>query len=133
MRLTAHAAPMWTAIQISTGFLESLLAGYPQRDFQVRFWDDSIWGSNPEPRFTLVLKHPGALREMFLAPSELTLAEAYICDDFDIEGDIQAAFHLADYLLDQGTRTLPHNLRLASLLHRLPAKRPTRPDRQQAR
>src|SRR5215472_12457384 len=133
MRLTAHATLSRTPVQISTDFLDNLLAAYPQRDFQVRFWDESIWGSNQQPRFTLVLKHPGALREMFLAPSELTLAEAYLCDDFDIEGDIQAAFHLADYLLDQGTRTLPHNLRLASLLHRLPAKRPTRPDRQQAR
>jgi cyclopropane-fatty-acyl-phospholipid synthase len=38
---------------------------------------------------------------MFLSPSELTLGEAYICDDFDVEGDIEAAFELADYLLGQ--------------------------------
>jgi cyclopropane-fatty-acyl-phospholipid synthase len=36
---------------------------------------------------------------MFHAPSELTLGEAYIYDDFDIEGDMEAAFDLADYLL----------------------------------
>jgi len=36
---------------------------------------------------------------MFLSPSELALGEAYIYDDFDIEGDIEAAFDLADYLL----------------------------------
>ena len=132
-RLMAHATLSRTPVDISTDFLENLLAGYPQRDFQVRFWDESIWGSNPQPRFTVVLKHPGALREMFSASRELTLAEAYICDDFDIEGDIQAAFHLADYLLEQGARTLRQNLHLASLLRRLPAKRPTRPGRQPAR
>jgi cyclopropane-fatty-acyl-phospholipid synthase len=38
---------------------------------------------------------------MFSSPSELTLGEAYIYDDFDIEGDIEAAFDLADYLLGQ--------------------------------
>ena len=38
---------------------------------------------------------------MFLSASELTLGEAYIYDDFDIEGDIEAAFDLADYLLAQ--------------------------------
>jgi hypothetical protein len=37
-----------------------------------------------------------------LSPSELKLGEAYIYDDFNIEGDIEAAFDLADYLLGQG-------------------------------
>lgn len=49
-------------------------------------------GEEAHPRFTLVLKRPEALRAMFLAPSELTLGESYIYDDFDIEGDIEAAF-----------------------------------------
>jgi cyclopropane-fatty-acyl-phospholipid synthase len=54
-----------------------------------------------QPRFTLVLKHPGALRAMFSRPSEPTLGEAYIYYDFDIEGDIEAIFEWADYLLQQ--------------------------------
>ena len=132
MRLTAHATLSRTPVQISADFLDNLLAGYPQRDFEVRFWDESIWGCNQQPRFTLVLKHPGALREMFMAASELTLAEAYIFDDFDIEGDIQTAFQLADYLLEQGTRTLRQNLKLAGMLRRLPVKRPVQLDRQPA-
>ena len=84
---------------ISAESLESLLADYPRRDFQVRLWDGTTWGMEKQPRFTLVLKHAGALRAMFLSPSELKLGEAYIHDDFDIEGDIEAAFDLADYLL----------------------------------
>src|SRR5271169_6051381 len=86
---------------ISSELLETLLANYPRRDFQVRLWDGTTWGAEKQPRFTLVVKNAGALRAMFLSPSELNLGEAYIYDDFDIEGDIEAAFELADYLLGQ--------------------------------
>ncbi|MFZ2085950.1 MAG: hypothetical protein WAU92_15755, partial [Candidatus Sulfotelmatobacter sp.] len=87
--------------QVSVDFLETLLGDYPRRDFQVRLWDGTTWGAEKQPRFTLVLKHPEALSAMFFSPSELTLGEAYIRDDFDIEGDIEAVFDLADYLLGQ--------------------------------
>jgi cyclopropane-fatty-acyl-phospholipid synthase len=100
-------------------FLDALLADYPRRDFQVRLWDGTTWGAEKQPRFTLVLKHPGALRAMFLSPSELALGEAYIDDDYDIEGDIEAAFDLADYLLGQ-ERSLWQSLDLAARLQRLP-------------
>ena len=80
-------------------FLDSLLANYPGRDFKVRLWDGTTWGAERQPRFTLVVKHPNALSALILAPSELALGEAYIYDDLDIEGDIEAAFSLADYLL----------------------------------
>jgi cyclopropane-fatty-acyl-phospholipid synthase len=131
MVLTAHAALSRTPVQISTDFLENLLAGCSKQDFQVRFWDDSIWGSN-HPSFTLVLKHPGALRSMFLPPGELSLAEAYLGDDFDVEGDFAAAFHLADYVLEQGDRTLRQNLHLGNMLRKLPARPRMRLGRQPA-
>jgi hypothetical protein len=57
------------------------------RSFAVRLWDGvvlpPITGS-PAP-FTMVLTHPGALRRMFLPPGELTLAEAFLRGDFEIE------------------------------------------------
>ena len=46
--------------QVSVDFLETLLRDYPRRDFQVRLWDGATWGAEKQPRFTLVLKHPGA-------------------------------------------------------------------------
>ena len=61
-----------------TDFLDALLKDYPGSDFQVRLWDGSVWGDEIHPLFTLVLKHPGALRAMFSYTSELTLGEAYI-------------------------------------------------------
>jgi cyclopropane-fatty-acyl-phospholipid synthase len=57
---------------------------------------------------------------MFSAPSELTLGEAYIHDDFDIDGDIEAAFDLADYLLAH-ERSLGESFCLNERLQKLPS------------
>jgi cyclopropane-fatty-acyl-phospholipid synthase len=105
---------------ISAELLGRLLADYPRRDFQVRFWDGTTWGREKQPRFTLILKRAGALRALFLSPSELKLGEAYIKDDFDIEGDIEAAFDLADYLLGQ-ERSRCESLGLNERLQKVPA------------
>ena len=103
-------------------FLQDLLGGLHPRDFAVRLWDGSTLEEEPgEPRrFTMVLKHPGALRALFRSPSELSLGEAYLYDDFDIEGDIESAFALADHLvhLQPG---VGEYLRFARLLLALPS------------
>ena len=104
---------------LSDGLLEDLFADYPKRDFQIRLWDDSVWGRTDKPRFALIIKHPEALRRMFIEPSELAVGEAYIFDDFDIEGDIEAAFELADYLLNQ-ERSLWKRFDLVRWLQKLP-------------
>lgn len=84
---------------ISFEALDELFGGYRERDFTVRLWDGSVWGDlGHPPRYTLHLKHPGALRSMFLIPSELRMAEAYIYDDYDIEGDIEGVFDAAEHL-----------------------------------
>ena len=119
MHLLAKSLLRETPSIICVEFLDAVLGDYPKRDFQVRFWDDTIWGTEKQPRFTLVLKHPGALRAMFSSPSELSLGEAYIHDDFDIEGDIEAAFDLSDYLLSQ-ERSLWESFDLHERLQKLP-------------
>jgi cyclopropane-fatty-acyl-phospholipid synthase len=120
MPLLAECGASKTLAQTSLGLLEILFADCPRRDFQVRFWDDSTWGVRRQPRFVVVLKHPEALRAMFLTPSELTLGEAYVHDDFDIEGDIEAAFDLADYLLCQ-ERSPKNRLGLSRWVQKLSA------------
>lgn len=73
------------------------LFGPPEaRAFAVRYWDGSgdPGGTGAAPSFTLVLRHPGALRRMLYPPSELGLAEAYLRNDYDLEGDIEAAVGL---------------------------------------
>lgn len=56
---------------------------------------------------------------MFASPNELTLGEAYIFGDFDIEGDIEASFDLADFLLSQ-ERAMTQRLYLSIMLGKLP-------------
>jgi len=113
--------------------LERVFADYPARDFAVRLWDGTTWpeGGGSSPAFTLVLNHPGALRKMFLPPSELNLGEAYIYGDFDAEGDLIAAFPMAEYLqsLDLG---VGDKLGLARQLLALPNAAAPREGRQAA-
>ncbi len=87
-----------TAARASRAVLAAVFAGCPERDFAVRLWNGDIWSPAPEqtPRFTIVLNHPGALRRMFLPPSELVLGEAFVHGDFDVEGDLVVCTGLAD-------------------------------------
>lgn len=87
----------------SLSFLENLFADYHPRDFAVRLWDGSGWEAEPGqlPRFTLVIRRPGALRPIFQGASDVALGEAYIYDDIDIEGDIESVFDMAEYLKTQ--------------------------------
>jgi cyclopropane-fatty-acyl-phospholipid synthase len=123
-----------TSVEASRNFLESVLADYRPRDFAVRFWNGSTWEADTEPpRFTLVLKHPGALRAMFWPPNELSVAEAYLHDDYDIEGDIEACLPVADYLLIDRPSGARARLKAANSLVSLPPSRGTRPGRGPAR
>ncbi len=83
-----------SAVQQCLHVLQRLTGLVRPADFSVRFWDGTAW--EPEngapPRFTLVLQHAGALRKMFWPPSDLAIGEAYIYDDIDVEGDLQAFF-----------------------------------------
>lgn len=111
-------------VAASLQFLEELMADYRPRDFAVRFWEGTVWSppAGQPASFTLDLCHPGAPRSMFGQGSELALGEAYIYGDFDIEGDLVAAFQLPDYLLARGWGAL-QALRLHKLLSALPPSR----------
>ncbi len=106
-------------------FLRTLLRGFRFRNFTVRLWDGATW--DPEAgqtsRFTLVIHRPDALRRMFWPPTELALGEAYIRGDFDVEGDFEGAFVLADHLAAFRPR-LGERLALARLLMALPSPAP---------
>jgi cyclopropane-fatty-acyl-phospholipid synthase len=86
------------AVQTTLSLLQDVFNTSPVRNVAVRLWDGTTWQpESTEPtRCTLVLQHPGALRKMFVPPSDLNLGEAYIYNDFDIEGDILAVFPLIE-------------------------------------
>jgi hypothetical protein len=121
------------AVEGTRAFLQDLFSDYP-RDFAVRFWDDTVWepDAGQEARFTVVLRHPGAVRAMFSPPGELTVSEAYVYDDFDVEGDLEAVFPLADHLLAREAG-LAERLRALRRLHALPSGRQSRVGRERAR
>lgn len=108
------------ALQLTRDILAQLLS--PGQDpVSVRLWDGTPWPDEAPRPATLVLKHPGALRAMFLKGTELALGEAYLYDDFDIEGNVEAAFGLAEALAQRvsGWRAW---WKIARLLVKLPEK-----------
>ncbi len=87
------------AAERASGLVERLFPS-PRR-FAVRLWDKGLLPADGEPAFTLVLNHSGALRRMFTPPIELSLGEAYIYGDFDVEGDFYDLFSLLDSLANR--------------------------------
>lgn len=69
-----------------------------ERAFAVRYWDGTFEPAEKTstPEFTVAFQRPGALRRMLLPPSELSIIEAFISGDLEIEGRIEAAIHLGD-------------------------------------
>jgi cyclopropane-fatty-acyl-phospholipid synthase len=110
------------AAATSLAFLQSLFAEYQPRDFRVELWDGTTWEpETDEARFTLRLKKPNVLRA-FLGASERALAEAYIHDELDIEGDVYAAIAAADHVLLEREWTRAERARQAARLLSLPRK-----------
>ncbi|HUL54206.1 MAG TPA: cyclopropane-fatty-acyl-phospholipid synthase family protein [Opitutaceae bacterium] len=106
--------------------LAELFAGAPLEQVGFRFWDGTPWPDGKPRRATIVLQHRGALRAMFSSASEKGLAEAYLADDFDIVGDVEAAFELTDFLGRRGASRGLAALVQYYHLRRLPAG-PARP------
>ena len=73
------------------------------REFAVEYWGDhlEVPREGVPPRYTLALRGPSALRRMFLPPSELRLAAAFVQGDFDVDGDLEAATVLGDQLRER--------------------------------
>lgn len=121
-------------VTASFGVLQKLLTSYGPLDFTVRAWD----GSTLEPdagqpaKFTIVLQHRGAVRRMFWPPNGYSMAEAYVYDDVDIQGDIHAFFRFGNYLRDLSL-SVWQKLKLAKTLLLMPKGTKAHEGRQQAR
>lgn len=107
------------SVELTLHILKKIIGATPLQFLNIRLWNGLYWPDQTPKPATLVLNRPSALREMFENCSEIAIGEAYIHEAFDIEGDIVAAFELADILSDQ-TWGWTKNLAIASLIHRLP-------------
>lgn len=85
---------------IVRSILRDLFGPPEDREIAIRLWDGTLETPAPArvPRCTIILRRPGALRRMLLPPSELALGEAYLTDDFDVEGEMEAALRLGEAL-----------------------------------
>jgi len=87
-----------TCVEAAIRFLDRLFERMPPKEVSFRLWDGTSWPDETSRAATIQLKHPGALRSMFGAGTEMALAESFLSDDFDIAGDLEAACGLADLL-----------------------------------
>src|SRR3972149_1819491 len=90
-------------VRRTTDLLEKLIPS-PRR-FGIRLWNGTELPVEGQPTIYLVLNHPGALRRMFKPPVELSLGEAFIQKDFEIEGDIFSAFPLIESIASRSFST----------------------------
>jgi cyclopropane-fatty-acyl-phospholipid synthase len=122
--VTTTAAPRVDDAATTLEVLDRLFDGY-ERDFSVRLWDGSELAASPgQPaRFTLVLHHRGSLRAMLRDPRrlQLSLADAFLNDDIEIEGDLEAVFPFADFLLKERRWGPREQLWAARAVRSLPA------------
>lgn len=79
---------------------QSLFQNYQGPPFSIRLWDGWCWHSTArEPSVcTLVVQSAAALRFLAVRPSEITLGEAFLAKEIDIEGDLFAVFDMAEHL-----------------------------------
>ena len=117
---------------LTRSVLTTLAADSPG-PFAARLWDGSAaaWGDGP-PAFTLVLKHPGALRAMLLAKNKMSVGESYVFDDYDIEGDVLAFAGWLGFVFDRAERRRGYdNLKIAWDLAGLPDRKNPRDPRRE--
>src|SRR5512138_451129 len=112
------------ASALTINLLESLIPAAARTQVGIRLWDGTRWPDDSPRAATLVLKHPGALRAMFLPGTEVGLGEAYLYDDFDIEGNAEAVFAIAESFTTAAVNWRK-KLRAGRDLTRLPPSRRT--------
>jgi cyclopropane-fatty-acyl-phospholipid synthase len=110
------------ATGLTIRILSELFDEEARRKIGIRLWDGTNWPDEAPRPVTLVLQHPGALRAMFLPGTEVGLGEAYIYNDFDIDGQIEQVFGLADSL-SAIAANLVTRIKLARELIQLPERK----------
>jgi len=85
-------------VRASQAVVEAVFGPRVDREFDVIYWDGTVEkaGTGVSPKFGLRFVRPGALRRLLLPANELTIAEAFISGDVEIEGNIESAMGLGD-------------------------------------
>jgi cyclopropane-fatty-acyl-phospholipid synthase len=116
------------ALEPTLQLLQRFFSGKSAENVAIRLWDGTRWPDDRPRPATIVLNHAGALRRMLLPGTEVGMAEAYLDDDFDVEGDLEAIYDLAEGLARE-MQGVPAKLRVAKDLLRLPRAAGRKPGR----
>jgi cyclopropane-fatty-acyl-phospholipid synthase len=83
-----------------TDVLQKLFEGYEGPVFSIRLWDGWCWVSSQreKPVCGIVFNSAGGLQSLFVRPSEITLGEAFLSKDIDVEGDLFSVFDVAEHI-----------------------------------
>ncbi len=101
----------------AAAFLARLLPS--PREFNIRLWDGTLLPGSGRAKLTVVINAPGSLRRMLRLPVELSLGEAFLRGDFDLEGEVWAAGPALE--ASRGAARSPREmLELARLWRKLP-------------
>ncbi len=87
-----------SAIARTFAVLDLAFGPASQRNYDIRLWDGTVQpgGITPAADFSIVFRRRGALRRMLIRPSELSIVEALISGDVEIEGNMESAMGLSD-------------------------------------
>ncbi len=101
-------------------FLDKLFASSPLENVSIRLWEGTLWPDERPRAATIALQHPGALRAMLADGTAKGLGEAYLRNDFDVEGNFEEAIELAMALENRPTGWMDALTKYYQL-HRLPS------------
>ena len=83
-----------------TKIADAFFERYDGPTFSVRLWDGWSWtsGRGAEVICTFVFHSEGALRALLTRPSEITLGDAFVAKEIEVEGDLFSAFDVAEHI-----------------------------------
>jgi cyclopropane-fatty-acyl-phospholipid synthase len=83
--------------------LSAVFQGYNGPPFSVRLWDGWQWSSHPSdtPVCTIVVNSPKALSSLVARPNQVSLGDAFVRGDLDVEGDLFSVFQVAEHLFNR--------------------------------
>ena len=98
--------------------LANLFHEYDGPPFSLRLWDGWHWNSTQDhpSTCTVVIHTPDAFSSLAGNADEVTLGEAFVHKELDVEGDLFSAFSIIEFLVQR-----PHDLRQKAAEAILPA------------
>lgn len=94
--------------------LPSLFRNYTGPNFALRFWDGTSWicRSSEPAEFAIALHSSRVLEALASRPDEITLGEAFVRKELEIEGDLLRVFDFAEFLFSKRPGALHRALRM---------------------